>query len=111
MIGSDNAILNIARAMITHAAARQAAAAENLAQADTPGYRAKDVAAFADAFANGELTKVAVDRQAPVKPNGNSVGLEAQVMNLAEAKGQHELALGIWQQTANLYQIALGRAR
>lgn len=109
MIGSKNAILNVAEAMARHAATRQATLAENLAQANTPGYRAKDVAAFDEAMSRGDLTATAIDRTAPMKPNGNTVQLESQVRKLAEARGQHDMALGLWERTLSLYEQALGR--
>ena len=43
----DLSILNLASALAAHASARQEVLAENVAHADTPGYRARDVADFA----------------------------------------------------------------
>ena len=40
-------ILNLASALAAHASARQDVIAENVAHADTPGYRARDIADFA----------------------------------------------------------------
>ncbi|WOI52679.1 hypothetical protein [Parvularcula sp. LCG005] len=111
MIGSDSTVLNIAKAMATHAAERQAVVAENIAQADTPGYRARDIEDFATMVRNGGYARVQEDRTAATKINGNSVSLEDQVINLAEAKGEHDMALGLWRQTLSMYQIALGRGR
>lgn len=111
MIGQTSALIDIARAMVTHASTRQATVAQNLAHANTPGYRARDVKAFSDAVQSGELTTVEMDRSAPTKPNGNSVVLEDQVVKLAEARGQHDLALGLWEKTLGLYAEALGRGR
>lgn len=111
MIGADNSILNVARAMVGHAVERQAVIAENIAHADTPGYRAKDLETFAETFAKGQVTTEVVDNDAAVKPNGNSVSLESQVMNLAQTRGQHEMGLALWEQTMTLYQTALGRGR
>ena len=110
MITGENQILSIAKAMVSHATERQVVLAENIANADTPGYRARDVQAFAEMFRAGEPVEVSVNANAPLKPNGNSVTLEAQVMNLAEARGQHEIGLGLWQKTMTLYRTALGRA-
>jgi flagellar basal-body rod protein FlgB len=111
MIGSKNAIIAMAQQMAAHAAARQTTAAENLANANTPGYRARKVAEFAEVF-RGEADRTpTVDRQAAVQPNGNSVSLEQQVRHLAEARGEHDLALGLWDRTLNMYRTALGRGR
>ena len=43
-------ILGLAQARARHAAARQAQVATNIANADTPGYRARDVASFDQVF-------------------------------------------------------------
>ena len=41
-------ILRMAQAYATHAATRQQAIAQNVANADTPGYRARDAIPFSD---------------------------------------------------------------
>ena len=43
MIGSNNAMLDIAQALASHAAEAQRVAAHNIAQADTPGFKARSV--------------------------------------------------------------------
>ncbi len=43
-------IFRMAGAMAQHATARQSVIAENIAQADTPGYKARDVAPFAQTY-------------------------------------------------------------
>ncbi len=111
MFGSDPTILTIAKSMVSHATSRQAVLAENIAHADTPGYRAKDVASFAEVFRGDAPVDAQVDRSASVKPTGNSVHLEDQVMYLAEARGQHEMALAMWEKMSNFYQLALRGSR
>jgi len=112
MIGSDNNVLTIARAMASHATEAQAVAARNIAHADTPGYKAQAAEDFAKAFAAGRAAPVvSIDKGAEVKANGNSVSLEAQVMALSQARGQHDLAMALWGQTLSMFRTALGRAR
>ncbi|WP_051882076.1 hypothetical protein [Parvularcula oceani] len=112
MIGSNNAMLDIAQALASHAAEAQRVAAHNIAQADTPGFKARSVEAFAAAYAAGrEAPRVGVDRTAAADPNGNTVSVEAQVLALADARGQHDLGLAIWDKTLGLYKAALGRIR
>ena len=43
----DINVLSLASALAAHASARQQVIAENVAHADTPGYRARDIADFA----------------------------------------------------------------
>jgi flagellar basal-body rod protein FlgB len=49
----DVSILRLASALAAHAKTRQSVIAENVAHADTPGYRARDVADFASAVETG----------------------------------------------------------
>ena len=44
-------VFQTAHAMAVHAGARQALIAQNVANADTPGYRAKDLPSFSQVFA------------------------------------------------------------
>ena len=46
-------VFNIAYSMATHAGKRQALISENMANADTPGYHAKDIKPFKEVFAAG----------------------------------------------------------
>lgn len=112
MFGSDSTLLTIAKAMASHAGEAQAVAARNLAHADTPGYKAQAAEAFEKSFAVGRATpRVTTDDTAPADPNGNSVSVEAQVLALSEARGQHDMALALWDQTLSFYRTALGRGR
>jgi len=111
MIGDRSDTLAIAMAMVRHAGDRQAVLSENIANVDTPGFRARDVQTFEEVFATGEAARADIDATAPIKPNGNSVSLEQQVMHLAETRGQHEMGLGLWEKTLDLYRTALGRGR
>ena len=82
--------------------ARHTVLAENIANSETPGYRARDLD-FGDALAEamapaepaapGDSSIVAptsrhleptIDRAAAVKPDGNSIALDEQVGRLAE---------------------------
>ena len=48
---SNLTVFKTAHAMAVHAGARQALIAQNVANADTPGYRARDLPSFAESFA------------------------------------------------------------
>ncbi len=81
--------------------ARHQVLAENIANSETPGYRARDIQ-FADQLAaaltappQGEAhgnpapaeplrVEPTIDRDAPIKPDGNSVALDTQVGRLSE---------------------------
>jgi flagellar basal-body rod protein FlgB len=62
---------------------------ENLANVETPGYRARDLAfhdALEAAFAGdeGEPAEAVVDTSTPVKMDGNSVDLDLETTRLAD---------------------------
>lgn len=121
-------MMRMARAMGHHVAQRQIVTARNIANADTPGYRAVDLPAFADsyrdgpapamrttraghlpppAWADGAIRPITVEGQA--SPNGNSVSLEAEMVRAAELKRQHDMAIGIYRSALNLMRSSIGR--
>jgi len=121
-------VISMAGALARHATQQQAVAAENIAHADTPGYRAKRIGSFADSFQaadNSSLKNtraghiagqdsVAVrasytDQLDATSPNGNSVSLETEMMKSAEAAHQHELALSVYKSSMNILRSAMGR--
>ncbi len=122
-------VLTIAASLAAHAAARQSAVARNVANADTPGYRAQDLPAFADVYRTGEgmplrstrpghvgdtsggVMPAASDRAAggAMSPNGNSVSLEAEMVKAVEVKREHDLALAIYGKSLSILRASLGR--
>lgn len=123
-------IFQMASAMARHASARHRVVSENIANADTPGYKARDVKSF-DQYVNNPFparatrpghaggsalinaaynTETVDDPDAYASPNGNSVALDQQVLNSAETRGQHTLALGIYRKSLALMRLGLGRA-
>ncbi len=120
-------VMRMAQQMARHSAARQVTIAENIANADTPGFRARDLADFGDSYQKATpLTATRVthlhneagapglvartDRNAPVlSPNGNSVSLEREMMRGAQNKQSHELALAVYGSARNVLRAALGR--
>lgn len=126
-------ILQQAQAMASHAGARQASIAKNIANADTPGYRPTDIVPFADAYRDvsggmalrqtrtghvgpGENPTAMTERLAraipgATSPNGNGVSVEAEMMKSAEVKHQHDMALSIYQNALGILRTSIGRGR
>ncbi len=122
-------IFQMTHALGAHAAARQSAISQNVANADTPRYRAVDVTSFAELWrqqGNGSLRasraahvgaeeqafrpRPAVLRQPESEaPNGNTVSLEGQMMKAAEVRHQHDLALSIYRSASSVLRKSLGR--
>lgn len=122
-------VLQMAGAMATQATLRQNAVATNIANADTPGYRARDVASFADTYESEHRTamratrpghiasagsyQVAVSDDASAdstSPDGNSVSIEDEMVKAVEVKRQHDLALSIYKSSLNILRNSLGRS-
>lgn len=101
----------MAQGLAAHAGARLGLIARNVAHADTPGFRASDLPAFADIYRAGGSTQAAGPEllQAARDPNGNSVNLEDQMRRMADARQSHEMALAIYRSTSGVVRLALGR--
>lgn len=113
-------------------AARQGVLSENVANADTPKYRAKELKEVDFAKTDGasdfhiELTrtnpahygrtgaKTAYDSEKQrhpyeTLPTGNAVVLEEQLMKVAQTKHDYELMTRLYRKHLQMFQIALGR--
>ena len=120
-------IMRLAQGMARHAAARQGVIAENIAHADTPGYRARDLPAFAAtlgqdrglvATRRGHVQPAAQarpftpmpDSTAPaVSPDGNTVSLEREMMRAARNRQAHDMALAVYGSARAIWRASLGR--
>lgn len=121
-------LTRMAQSLAAQSGARMAVIAENVANADTPGYKAKDMPAFSEVFAaEGEAMRVtrpghfdgATTASQPMPdtsrgheaPNGNSVSLEAEMVKSVEARQSHDMALAIYRATSDVIRASLGRPR
>ena len=118
-------IFQMASGLTRHASDRQALTAQNIANADTPGYKARDVVPFAESYeASGTLSMQGTraghfGMQRPESfvvspfgiesPNGNSVSLEAEMIRSAEIRQQHDMAIGIYQKSMQILRTSMGR--
>ncbi|MBF9050991.1 FlgB family protein [Roseobacter sp. HKCCD9010] len=111
-------IFGLAQARARHAAARQAVTATNVANADTPGYRAQDIAAFERVFTRGSgsaaeaaraMQFTTFDARGAASPNGNTVSLEAEMLRSVEAQRAHSRALTVYQSALTVLRTSLGR--
>ncbi|TBX28465.1 FlgB family protein [Nioella sediminis] len=109
-------IFGLAQARARHAAARQTQVAMNVANADTPGYRARDVVAFEEVFrtanAGQDPTRLPIrtmDAGGPESPNGNTVSLELEMVRSVQAQRDHSRALNVYRSAMNVLRTSLGR--
>lgn len=125
-------MLKMASAMARHAGDRQTVVAGNIANADTPGYRARDLPSFADAYREprgaaaltatraghftAPLDGAAVKAHAEIQPgdaspNGNTVSLESEMIKASAVRHDHQLALSVYRSGLDLLRAGLGRVR
>lgn len=124
-------VFALSAARLAHASQRNAVIARNIAHADTPGFKAQDVAAFdfgsmvaatatqpkatrpGHTGGGSPLARAEVEvADAPAtgeKPNGNTVLLEEQMVLTAETRGDFELAATLYAKHLSLLRTAIGR--
>jgi flagellar basal-body rod protein FlgB len=109
-------IFALASARAQHAAARQAVVAQNIANADTPGYRARDITSFENAWralqsptAGHPSPLRSIDAGTPASPNGNTVSLELEMLRGIEAQRAHSRALQIYGSAMSILRTSIGR--
>lgn len=120
-------LFQTAGAMASHAGARQAVVTRNIAHADTPGYRAQQIAPFRDVYNTGPAAELRQTRAGhlttgsaqtaarPVatngeaSPNGNTVSLEEEMFASVAAAREHNRALAIYRHGMTVLRTALGR--
>jgi flagellar basal-body rod protein FlgB len=114
LVSHDLPIFQLASAMARHAAARHETVAQNISNADTPGYKARDLTPFDtvlamtdDGAASGRDSHVM--KSASASPNGNTVSIDEQMLMASETKMQHETALAIYRKSMDLLRLGLGK--
>lgn len=104
---------------------RQTVLAQNVANADTPRFVARDLSPFSAALAKsqvlaatdprhvrgadsvGDMRAVRERRGADVAPNGNSVSLEDQALRIADTDQAHALAMNLHRRWLSLVRSTL----
>lgn len=132
-------IFKMSHAMAVHAGQRQALIAQNVANADTPGYVARDLPEFkvtyeGQAPASGKFeshgmlptsqraTRAThlngssmsshispIRQQDTASPDGNSVSIEQEMLKATDTLRQHERALAIYKSSLGILRASLGR--
>ena len=123
-------LFDLAEKRLTWTAQRQAVLAGNIANANTPGYQARDVTSFADVLA-GTGTMAPVQTQpghmagtvptgvaSAGKPtslklralDGNAVALDEQLTKVADTETTQSLVTSIWKKYIGMFNTALGRS-
>ena len=111
---TDLSMLRLSSTMADHASQRHALISENIAQADTPGFRARDLPVFSDVF-DAQTMTVTSDMRVEVRndnlsPNGNSVSLEDEMMRAAQVQNDHALAMSMYKSTLTMLRTVIGKS-
>ncbi len=105
---------------------RQALLAQNIANANTPGYVAKDLQPFAQTLASAlpqlavsnpaHLSTTAVTgrtdpriRPAERAPDGNAVSLDEQLTKVADTEGAQTLVTNLYHTYLGLFRTVIGK--
>lgn len=129
----DLQLFSMAQKTMDWLARRQSVLAENVANANTPGYRGKDLKplSFKDTLSQPATTvqaavtnpvHVAATIEKPLandtakdrrpeesKPDGNTVLLEEQMEKIGQVKSRYELAASLFQKNLGMIKTAIGR--
>jgi flagellar basal-body rod protein FlgB len=123
-------LFKISAAMQSHAGRRQALTAQNMANVDTPGFRAQRLPSFADiaekpdqhpslratrpghlhgAGADISLVRPSDERNDP-SPDGNTVTVEREMLESVGAKREHDRALAVYKSALKILHTTLSRS-
>jgi flagellar basal-body rod protein FlgB len=121
-------ILRQSQTAASFATKRQTLVAANIANADTPGYKARDIRPFAQIYKAddgllprqtrpGHMMLTTPDTAAvevvlsgaDPSPNGNTVSLEREMVRAAELRIEYDMALGVFRKSIDILRASLGR--
>lgn len=119
-------VFRLSQALAGHAAARQAVIAINIANADTPGFKALAMPPLPDAGKSsspdfrktrpGHISSpptAQLDRSSDISnatsPNGNSVNIENELLKAAETEQNHSRAIAVYHSALGILRSSLGR--
>ena len=119
-------VFRMSSAMAKHAGERQALISQNVANADTPDYKARDLPEFKSVFMPeaggaqratraGHLHGVSADGMVmspeeirdEASLNGNQVSLETEMLKSVSAQRDHDRALAIYKSSLSVLRTAI----
>jgi flagellar basal-body rod protein FlgB len=128
---SDLPIFSMLRTRMNWHQERQRLLAENVANADTPGFRPRDLAPLdfgrqvqqasgqlqlaltspSHLSGSGGTGRFATERQGKydVRPAGNAVNLEDEMMKVAANQMDHQAAISLYSRSMGLLKTAIGK--
>lgn len=125
---SSTGLMDLLKQKMAYLNQRQSVLAENVANADTPGYKSRDLTAFTfgDALKQANIGMATTDARHIVPasmagvnakttkskdyetvPSGNSVDVESQMMEVSKTAVEYKEITSIYHKMAALFNIAL----
>lgn len=112
---SDNAIMAALGRQLNRAVARQQVATGNLANLDTPGFRAREVAFSetldASLLAADDVPVVSEAPDLPARRDGNTVQIDREILNMTRAAGDFSAAQTALAAKFRLVRYAINEGR
>ncbi len=119
-------LFSLAEQRLDWVSRRQELLAQNVANANTPGYEARDLKPFESLLQSKVVSLAATsplhlaatsdpaeqDRAEIVTeraPDGNAVSLDTELTKLADTDGMHELATNLYTKYLGMFRLALGK--
>ena len=122
-------LFTLAERRLAWADRRQTVLAQNVANANTPGYKPHDLRAFADMLGSANVVEPmrtqpnhllgstsvgapgeVVDQAHTQAPDGNAVALDEQLLKVADTTTTHQLVTTIYKTYLGMFGTALGRS-
>lgn len=131
-------LFNVMKAKLNYISERQGVLAQNIANADTPDYQAKDIRepdfkTLARTMQSGSAQKLpltttdakhimgsgksgatfeAAKRPSTYErnPNGNNVVIEEEMMRVAENQAEYQKVLSLYAKTVSMFKTAIGKS-
>ena len=127
-------LFNIMKTKLDYLSKRQGVLAQNIANVDTPGYKARDVAApdfkkmlrsngaassalrptlthsghLVSGNAAGAFKTLKRETTAELNPNGNNVAIEDEIAQAGQNQAEYQKALNLYAKTISLFKTAIG---
>jgi flagellar basal-body rod protein FlgB len=124
--GADIGIFGLAEQKLSWLDTRQKQVSQNIANADTPGYKARDVVPFSSVMQQLEVTPTrtspmhlvgfsenlpgTVRTVAETAPDGNAVSMEGEMAKVAQDDTSQQLVGNLWKSYMGMFMTALGKA-
>jgi flagellar basal-body rod protein FlgB len=122
-------LFDLAEKRLVWTAQRQSVLAANIANANTPGFQARDVQSFESVLAGSGpvepvrtqpahltgtvptgLASLTTDRPDARALDGNSVALDQQLTKVADTETTQSLVTSIWKEYMGMFNTALGKS-